>query len=70
MISPETQPGIAEAFAGDLATAVEYAKDPPQPMPRSGAMYGAGGQVPDVDRLTAGLMNYLDNTHEVGPDAP
>jgi sphinganine-1-phosphate aldolase len=67
---PNTQPGIAEAFAADLAIAVDYAKDPPQPMPRSGAMYGAGGRVPDVERLTASLMNYLDATHEVGPDAP
>ncbi|MEO5899737.1 MAG: aminotransferase class V-fold PLP-dependent enzyme [Ilumatobacteraceae bacterium] len=67
---PNTQPGIAEAFAVDLAAGVEYAKDPPQPMPRSGAMYGAGGQVPDKERLLTGLMNYLDATHEVGPDAP
>jgi sphinganine-1-phosphate aldolase len=67
---PNTQPGIADAFTEDLATAVEYAKHPPQPIPRSGALYGAGGQVPDRERLTTGLMNYLDATHETGPDAP
>ena len=31
---PNTQAGVAEAFAADLATAVEYAKSPDQPMPR------------------------------------
>ena len=64
---PNTQAGITEAFAADLAAAVEYAKDPPQPMPRSGAMYGAGGRSPDLERLRSGLIGYLDATHEVGP---
>jgi glutamate/tyrosine decarboxylase-like PLP-dependent enzyme len=64
---PNTQPGVAEAFAADLATAVAYAKDPPSPMPRSGAMYGAGGQVPDPERVVAGVIGYLDAVHEVGP---
>jgi glutamate/tyrosine decarboxylase-like PLP-dependent enzyme len=43
MTGPNTKPGVAEAFAVDLHDAVEYAKDPPQPQPRSGAAYGAGG---------------------------
>jgi hypothetical protein len=33
---PNTQPGVAAAFAHDLAEAVEYAKNPPSPMPRTG----------------------------------
>lgn len=65
---PNTQAGVAEAFAVDLAKAVEYAKSPDQPMPRSGAMYGAGGATPDPERIAARMLDYLDATHEVGPD--
>ena len=66
---PNTQPGVAEAFAADLRDAVEYAKNPPQPMPRSGAMYGAGGTEPPRERIVSGLLAYLDAVHEVGPGA-
>ena len=65
---PNTMPGIAEAFAADLTTAVQYASNPPQPMPRSGALYGAGGTVADPARVTKGLLGFLDAIHEVGPD--
>jgi hypothetical protein len=65
---PNTQAGVAEAFDVDLSTAVEYAKAPDQPMPRSGSMYGAGGATPDGDRIAARMLDYLDATHEVGPD--
>ncbi len=64
---PNTQPGVAEAFAADLAQAVDYARNPPAPMPRSGAMYGAGGRVADPDQVRAGVLGYLDAVHEVGP---
>lgn len=64
---PNTQAGVAEAFAADLAAAVEYAKNPPSPMPKSGAMYGAGGRTMDSDRLRVGLFDRLDAMHEVGP---
>ena len=64
---PNTQPGVAEAFAADLRDAVEYAKNPPGPMPRSGAMYGAGGTEPPRERIVSGLLAYLDAVHEVGP---
>ncbi len=64
---PNTQPGIAEAFASDLAEAVEFAKSPPSPMPKSGAMYGAGGRVMDSGRLRLGMFDRLDAMHEVGP---
>ena len=40
---PQTQPGVTEKFARDLNEAVEYAKQPPQPVPQSGAMYGGAG---------------------------
>ncbi|MEO6124860.1 MAG: aminotransferase class V-fold PLP-dependent enzyme [Ilumatobacteraceae bacterium] len=64
---PNTQEGVAEAFAIDLAEAVEYAKNPPSPMPKSGAMYGAGGRTMDSDRLRVGMFDRLDAMHEVGP---
>ena len=64
---PNTQEGVAEAFAIDLAAAVEYAKNPPSAMPKSGAMYGAGGRTMDSDRLRVGLFDRLDAMHEVGP---
>ena len=61
---PNTQPGVAEAFAADLRDAVEYAKDPPQPQPRSGAAYGAGGTEMPRDQVQAGMIKYLDAMHE------
>ncbi|MCU1395571.1 MAG: Sphingosine-phosphate lyase (SP-lyase) [Ilumatobacteraceae bacterium] len=67
---PNTQPGIAEAFATDLAAAVEYAHHPAAPMPRSGAVYGAGGQLPpERTALHATIADRLDSLHEVGPKA-
>ena len=64
---PNTQPGIVEAFTRDLAEAVEYAKHPPSPMPRSGATYGAGGVVPDRTNMISAIFDRLDAIHEVGP---
>ena len=64
---PNTQAGVAEAFAHDLAEAVEYAKHPPSPMPKSGAMYGAGGRQVDSAKLKVSLADRLDAMHEVGP---
>jgi sphinganine-1-phosphate aldolase len=64
---PNTQDGVTEAFAHDLAEAVAYAKDPPSPMPRSGAMYGAGGVFPDREEMRAAIADRLDAMHEVGP---
>jgi sphinganine-1-phosphate aldolase len=64
---PNTQAGVTEAFAHDLAEAVEYAKDPPSPMPRSGAMYGAGGATPDREAMLVTIADRLDAMHEVGP---
>ena len=39
---PQTAPGIGEAFATDLAQAVEYAKANRERKPRSAAIYGGG----------------------------
>jgi glutamate/tyrosine decarboxylase-like PLP-dependent enzyme len=66
---PQTQPGVVERFAADLAAAVAYAKAPDQPVPRSGALYGGQGTRAtaaslDLARLREGLMRYLDSTLE------
>ncbi|MCA9715734.1 MAG: aspartate aminotransferase family protein, partial [Myxococcales bacterium] len=39
---PQTRPGVAEAFARDLAEAVPYARARADEKPRSSAVYGAG----------------------------
>jgi sphinganine-1-phosphate aldolase len=40
---PQTQAGVVEAFEHDLRQAVAYARHPPGPIPRSGALYGGAG---------------------------
>lgn len=40
---PQTQPGLVDIFGNDLKKAVSYAKNPPQPVPLSGALYGGAG---------------------------
>jgi len=65
---PNTQEGVAEAFALDLAKAVAYARNPPSPMPRSGAIYGAGGAArPPREQLLKSVFDRLDSMYEVGP---
>jgi len=66
---PQTQAGVAERFGADLAEAVAYAQHPPQPVPRSGALYGGQGTRAsaaniDMDRLRERLKDYLDSTLE------
>jgi glutamate/tyrosine decarboxylase-like PLP-dependent enzyme len=66
---PQTQPGVVDRFGADLAEAVAYAQAPPQPVPRSGALYGGQGTRSsakdlDLERLREGLLRYLDSTLE------
>ncbi|MCU0669505.1 MAG: aminotransferase class V-fold PLP-dependent enzyme [Myxococcota bacterium] len=66
---PQTQPGVPERFGADLVEAVAYARNPDQPIPRSGALYGGQGTRAmakdlDLDRLREGLMRYIDSTLE------
>jgi len=39
---PQTQEGVADTFAQDLADAVKYAKNPEQETPQTGGVYGGG----------------------------
>ncbi|MBI1318313.1 MAG: aminotransferase class V-fold PLP-dependent enzyme [Candidatus Hydrogenedens sp.] len=63
---PSAHPEITAAFEKDLAEAVAYAKNPPQPEPLSSAFYGGAGmriEDPDVMRffLMAGMDAFYDN---------
>jgi len=59
---PQTQAGVVERFATDLAAAVAYALDPPSDQPRSGAIYGGVPKdIPGVDEMVkCMLVDYLD----------
>lgn len=64
---PNTQPGVAEAFDTDLRAAVEYAKRPAQPTPRSGALYGFGGTPEGTATLDGLLTAGLDLMYALPP---
>ncbi len=64
---PQTQDGVVEAFVTDLAEAVAYAKNPPQPEAKSQSIYGslppeAQGFVHDV------LIDMMDAQQAVPED--
>jgi sphinganine-1-phosphate aldolase len=55
---PQTQPGVSEAFAADLADAVEYARQHRDEPAKSGAIYGgvAGGMTDEADSFIRAVM--------------
>jgi hypothetical protein len=53
---------VAESFVTDLREGVAYAKDPPQPQARSGALYGGGAVPPGA--IQQMLCAWLDETYE------
>lgn len=61
---PQTQPGVAEAFAADLAEAVDYARDHKDEPAKSGAIYGGnpGGMTSEVDEFIRSAMGQLLDT--------
>jgi len=65
---PQTQPGVVEEFARDLAGAVSYAKNPPTLQPKSGGVYGGGGDMdltnPAIARM---FFTYAMNAFADGP---
>jgi glutamate/tyrosine decarboxylase-like PLP-dependent enzyme len=70
---PQTQPGVVDAFAADLADGVAYAKakHAEGATPFSGAIYGGvpGGLTPDADEFIRAVMaDMLDQQQSVpGP---
>ena len=55
---PQTQPGVAEAWARDLAESVAYAREHADEPARSGAFYGGvpGGPTPAADEFIRSAM--------------
>ena len=68
---PQTQPGVADAFAADLAEAVAYAKAHINDAPRSGAVYGgvAGGMTDEADAFIKMMMAQILDTQQSLPPA-
>jgi sphinganine-1-phosphate aldolase len=69
---PQTRPGVADQFAGDLADAVAYAKEQEAAglVPQSGAIYGgvAGGMTELADKFIRLVMaDMMDRQQSVPP---
>ena len=66
---PQTQAGVTEAFATDLADAVAYAKEQGDEPPKSGAIYGGipGGMTPDADELIRAVMTDMMDDQQALP---
>jgi len=56
---PQTQPGVVERFDKDLAEAVPYAKNPPEPIPHSGALYGGQGTLSVADNVDLNMVREM-----------
>jgi sphinganine-1-phosphate aldolase len=59
-----TLPGVAETFVRDLQDAVLYAKDPPQRMPASGALYGLAGTPDGKGMIEQGMLAFIEATYD------
>ena len=67
---PQTQPGVVDAFAADLADGVDYAREHAEEAPRSGAIYGgvAGGMTTEADEFIRAVMaDMLDGQTTIPP---
>jgi sphinganine-1-phosphate aldolase len=70
---PQTQPGVADVFATDLADAVDYANEHASETPASGAVYGgvAGGMTDEADQFIRAVMaDMLDRQTSLPPAPP
>jgi sphinganine-1-phosphate aldolase len=61
---PQTQPGIAERFVKDLADGVNFAKDAPYEVPRTGFLYGMGATSDGREMLRHGLKGYVEASYD------
>ena len=68
---PQTQPGVVEAFATDLADAVAHARQHPDEQPLSGAIYGgvAGGLTDEADEFISMVMAEMLDVQQGLPPA-
>jgi len=63
---PQTQPGVVDAFAADLAEAVAYAREHAGEAPGSAAVYGgiAGGMTDEADEFIRAVMADMMDKHQ------
>jgi sphinganine-1-phosphate aldolase len=69
---PQTQPGVADMFATDLAEAVLYAQKHADESPQSGAIYGGviGGMTDEADEFIKVVMaDMMDSQQTLPVDA-
>ncbi len=68
---PQTQPGVAEAFAADLAEAVGYARAHASEPASSGAIYGGviGGMTEEADEFIRLVMAGMMDEQQAVPPA-
>ena len=66
---PQTQPGVAEAFAADLAEAVHHAIEHKDEPAKSGAIYGgvAGGMTSEADDFIRAVMADMMDEQQAVP---
>ena len=66
---PQTQAGVADAFATDLDAAVGYARDHAAEAPKSGAIYGgvAGGMTDEADGFIRMVMSDMMDAQQAIP---
>jgi sphinganine-1-phosphate aldolase len=66
---PQTQPGVAEAWAEDLDAAVAYARDQGEQPAESSAVYGGvpGGLNTDAEEMIRGVMTQLMDSQQAVP---
>ncbi|MGQ0831996.1 MAG: pyridoxal phosphate-dependent decarboxylase family protein [Microthrixaceae bacterium] len=66
---PQTQPGVAEAFAADLAEAVRYAAEHKGEPAQSGAIYGGvmGGMTTEADEFIRAVMAEMMDEQQALP---
>jgi glutamate/tyrosine decarboxylase-like PLP-dependent enzyme len=61
---PQTQPGIAEMFVKDLKEAVNFAKNPPYEMAKTGFLYGMGASADGREILRQGLKGWVEASYD------
>ncbi|MGE0511045.1 MAG: aspartate aminotransferase family protein, partial [Acidimicrobiia bacterium] len=66
---PQTRPGVVDAWAADLATAVAHAKANIGTPASSGAIYGGlpGGPTPEADEFIRAVMADMMDTQQSLP---
>jgi len=66
---PQTQPGLVDDFAADLADAVAYARTHAAEAPKSGAIYGgvAGGMTEEADDFIKMVMGDMMDAQQAIP---